>query len=117
MSLRFPTALVAVFLLAGCQTDPLPENRPVAMVAASEQPSQGNRPICGPRPFLLAQLKSKYSESPKSMGLAANGSVLEVLTSVSGTWTILLTTPSGITCLIAAGEHWEEMAVREGEDS
>jgi len=72
-------------------------------------------PICGNRASLLNQLQGKYSEMPKSMGLAANGSVLEVLTAISGTWTILLTTPGGITCLIAAGEHWEEMEQKKAD--
>jgi hypothetical protein len=65
-------------------------------------------PVCGERTALMNQLKGKYAELPKSMGLAANGSVLEVLTAKTGTWTILLTTPQGVTCLIAAGEHWED---------
>jgi len=72
-------------------------------------------PICGSRTSLLGQLQGKYSEMPKSMGLAANGSVLEILTAISGTWTILLTTPGGITCLIAAGEHWEEMEQKKAD--
>jgi len=87
------TVLVAVFLCA-----------PV-----SAQIMQRSGPVCGERGSLMDQLKHKYSEQPKSMGLAANGSVLEVLTAPTGTWTILLTTPQGITCLIAAGENWEDM--------
>ncbi len=77
--------------------------------AEAQQMVQRAGPVCGDRTALMTQLKGKYSEQPKSMGLAANGSVLEVLTAKTGTWTILLTTPNGITCLIAAGEHWEDM--------
>jgi len=76
--------------------------------ANAQQMMQRSGPVCGERGSLMDQLKGKYSEQPKSMGLAANGSVLEVLTAKTGTWTILLTTPQGITCLIAAGEHWED---------
>ncbi len=66
-------------------------------------------PVCGERTALVDQLKRKYGEQTKSMGLAANGLVLEILTAKSGSWTVLVTTPQGVTCLIAAGEHWEEM--------
>ena len=77
--------------------------------ANAQQMMQRSGPVCGERGSLITQLQGKYSERPKSMGLAANGSVLEVLTAKTGTWTIILTTPQGLTCLIAAGEHWEDM--------
>jgi len=83
--------------------------------ANAQQTAQRSGPVCGERGSLMTQLKGKYSELPKSMGLAANGSVLEVLTANTGTWTILLTNPQGITCLIAAGEHWEEMEQRKAD--
>ncbi|MCK5611027.1 hypothetical protein KAR91_54645 [Candidatus Pacearchaeota archaeon] len=65
--------------------------------------------ICGERTSLLKQLEGNYKESPISMGLASNGSVVELTRSDIGTWTILLTTPKGITCLIAAGKNWEDI--------
>jgi len=50
----------------------------------------------------------KYRESPVAVGLASNGKLLEVLTSEDGsTWTILLTSPNGISCLFAAGSSWQ----------
>ncbi len=78
-----------------------------SVVQAQQMTPRG--PVCGERTALVGQLKGKYSELPKSMGLAANGSVLEILTAKTGTWTVLVTSPQGITCLIAAGEHWEDM--------
>jgi len=63
--------------------------------------------VCGERSALLKQLDGKYKEAPISMGLAANGSVVEVTRSDKGTWSLLLTNPAGLTCLMAAGEHWE----------
>lgn len=63
--------------------------------------------VCGDRTSLLKQLEGSYKELPISMGLAANGSVVEVTRSDKGTWSILLTNPTGVTCLMAAGEHWE----------
>jgi len=46
------------------------------------------------------------------MGLANNGGVVQILSSLSGTsWTIILTMPNGVTCMIAAGENWEALSI------
>jgi len=71
--------------------------------------------LCGERQGVLAQLQDKYAEAPVSMGLAANGSVLEVLTDDSGTWTILLTNPQGLACLVASGRHWRSIKRKKPE--
>ena len=74
--------------------------------------------VCGKRNALLKQLEGSYKEAPMSMALAANGSVVEVTRSDKGTWTILLTNPAGVTCLMAAGENWENLKPkRAGEPS
>lgn len=66
---------------------------------------------CTDRSQALNHLAIKYAESPVAMGLASNGSVLEVLSSRAGeSWSILITMPDGKTCLIASGEHWEKLA-------
>ena len=68
------------------------------------------QPACTLRDEVLKQLKTRFSESPVAFGLANNGSVVEVLANEQGaTWTIIITTPSGVSCLIAAGEGWESM--------
>jgi hypothetical protein len=42
-----------------------------------------------------------------ALGVTANGGLLEVLTAKDGsTWTIILSTPQGLTCMTAAGEGW-----------
>ena len=66
--------------------------------------------ICTARDEVLGHFDSKYSEAPVAMGLANNGGVIEVLSSGSGnTWTIIITMPNGVTCLLAAGESWESL--------
>lgn len=63
---------------------------------------------CGARDTVLSFLSSKYSEKPVAMGLAANGGVIEVLTSRAGsTFTIIVTMPKGQSCMVAAGQGWE----------
>jgi len=66
--------------------------------------------VCAPRAQLLDQLSSKYKEVPLAAGLSSSGSLIEVLTSDNGsTWTIMVSQPNGSSCLVAAGEGWEEL--------
>lgn len=64
--------------------------------------------VCGERGEVAGKLKEKYKEAPVSMGLSNSGSVVEVFASKTGTFTIVMTHPNGIACLMAAGENWEE---------
>ena len=43
------------------------------------------------------------------MGLSAEGSVLEILASDTGSWTLIVTRPSGVSCVVAHGQGWESM--------
>ncbi len=65
--------------------------------------------VCGERSRFLDQLHDRFGESPAAIGLVSNGQVLEVLTSENGSWTILLTAPSGLACVMASGESWESL--------
>ncbi len=92
-----------------------------AVLALQPAPAQ-TTPIaanCGQRTQVVERLSEKYGETRQSMGLAQNNGVLEVFASAeSGTWTIVITLPSGMTCLVAAGDAWEavdEEAVVSGD--
>jgi hypothetical protein len=63
---------------------------------------------CNPRKDVLSQLSNKYKESPVAIGLSSNGNLVEVLTSTDGmTWTIIQTSPAGVSCMVASGESWQ----------
>jgi len=65
---------------------------------------------CGNRDEMLGHLSGKYQEEPVAMGLATNGSLVEVLASDAGnSFTIVYTTPGGLTCMMAAGSNWESV--------
>ncbi len=68
--------------------------------------------MCGERRAVVASLENTYSETPVSMGLASNGAVIEILASPSGSFTIILTRPNGLSCVMAAGESWEDLPKR-----
>ncbi|HEX9703182.1 MAG TPA: hypothetical protein VGA19_10040 [Rhodospirillales bacterium] len=65
--------------------------------------------ICGSHEAVVKTLNGKYAEKPVSMGLANNGTVVEVLSSEDGSWTIVMTTPNGVSCLLAAGDYWQSL--------
>ncbi|WP_425429293.1 hypothetical protein [Citreimonas salinaria] len=65
---------------------------------------------CAPRDTVIERLAAKYGETRKSIGLGKNA-VMEVFASAAtGTWTITLTTTGGLTCLVASGQAFENMA-------
>ncbi len=75
-------------------------------------PSAQAQSICGERRALVANLQNTHSETPVSVGLGSNGTIIEVFASPSGTFTIILTQPNGLSCVMAAGEYWEDLPNR-----
>ena len=70
---------------------------------------------CAPRDLVLKALGEKLQQVPVAMGLDRGGTVLEVLASADGeTWTLIVTQPSGVSCVGATGTHWELVEVRLG---
>ncbi len=65
--------------------------------------------LCEERDAIVASLEKTYSEAPVSMGLGSNGAIIEVFASPSGSFTIILTRPNGLTCVMSAGELWENL--------
>ncbi len=62
---------------------------------------------CSPRSDVIGHLAKKYGEALVAIGVTNKGGLVEVLTSSDGgTWTIILTTPQGTSCFVAAGEGW-----------
>lgn len=79
------------------------------LLTAQMAPAQ--RSNCAPRDAVVERLATGYSESRQMMALNAQNAVLEIFASPdSGTWTITLTQPGGLTCIVAAGEHYQYVA-------
>lgn len=63
---------------------------------------------CADRAAVIERLATKFGETRRSIGLAANNAVVETFASAeSGSWTITVTLPSGLTCLVASGMAFE----------
>lgn len=61
---------------------------------------------CGARDQIIKDLANAFQERRIAVGLIANGEILEIFVSPGGTWTAVVSRPSGLACIVAAGEAW-----------
>lgn len=65
---------------------------------------------CATRTVVLERLVNGYGETRQSVGVASNDTIVEIFASMeTGTWTILVTTASGLTCFVASGQNFEHV--------
>ncbi len=67
---------------------------------------------CFERAKIIEGLEGGFAEKLASVGLARNGTLIEILISAKGSWTIISTQPSGHSCFVAAGENWVTVPVK-----
>lgn len=90
----------------------------VGIAAAYSVPASAQGASCAERNLIVDRLSTKYGETRQSAGLNQNNGMVEVFASdQTGTWTILVTMPNGMSCLMAAGKAWQgEAAVTTAPD-
>jgi hypothetical protein len=88
----------------------------VAVTALAVGTAQAQQ-VCGPRSIVVQKLKSELGEKPEAAGLTHSGGVIEILASRDGTWTVIMTAPNGLFCLLAAGEAWELRGIDGKEEN
>ncbi len=80
-------------------------------VLLATEGAHAQQPSCAERTAVVDRLQQQYGETRQSIGLGQNNAVVEMFaSSATGTWTILVTLPSGMSCLVASGESWERLA-------
>jgi len=63
---------------------------------------------CGQRDRIVKWLSGNYEEAPVASGVSSKGSLIEGLSTNDGhTWTLIVTSPEGNSCIIASGEGWK----------
>jgi hypothetical protein len=84
---------------------------PILLVTAWITPatSAGPQIPCGKRADIIKMLFNKYQEQPRAMAISNQTVLLEVFTSKAGSWTIIFTQPNGASCIVGAGDSWEEI--------
>lgn len=63
--------------------------------------------VCGAHNELVMRLAQAFQEKRIGYGVSGRDAVIEVFVSASGTWTMLVTDVKGQSCIVAAGEGWE----------
>lgn len=77
-----------------------------ACLAASGAQAQSRN--CSDRERVVARLAEGYGESRQAIGLGANNQVVETFANLeSGSWTVVVTRPNGVACLVASGKAFE----------
>ena len=88
-----------------------------AVVLVPEKAAAGPA-LCGKRGELINVLKQRYQENRVAVGLSQKSSeAFEIFASEKGTWTVLMTTKTGLTCIMASGHSWKDVAALPGEQS
>ena len=78
----------------------------LAICAAAPALAYGN---CAERDIVTSTLEKKFGESPLGAGLDGDTELYEVWQSDDGgSWTILMTTAEGLTCVLASGTDWRQ---------
>ena len=68
-------------------------------------------PQCGNHDKIIEVLGNKFKETRRVMGVVNAKAVMEIFMSPQGTWTILITDTSGLSCTTASGEEWQDVPV------
>src|SRR3546814_879242 len=62
-------------------------------------------PVCGPRDVIVKALEKEFHETAIFRGLSMDGRIMyEVYASPEGTWTVVLSNPTGTACVREAGQ-------------
>ena len=85
---------------------------PAGLLALSPAPAPAQM-RCGQRAEVIRHLETRFGETQRSIGLQEGRGIVEIFANPdSGSWTILLTTPEGVSCLMAAGDSFRDRAPR-----
>lgn len=61
---------------------------------------------CNTKEIVAALLLKNLQEVPISIALEHSKNLVQVFASKTGTWTLVVTTPQGISCITGGGENW-----------
>jgi len=68
-------------------------------------------PVCASYEAISKQLEKKYTEVPVGRGLVDGNKLMQLFASADGaTWTVVVVRADGVSCIAAAGEHWQDVA-------
>ena len=81
-----------------------------AIVAGAVGTAQA-APQCSSHDKVVDALGNKFKETRRVMGVVNSKAVMEIFMSPQGTWTMVITDTSGLSCITASGEEWQDVPV------
>jgi hypothetical protein len=78
----------------------------LVFMAPSMARAEGFPPGCGKTAEILKAVKN-FREIPVGVGLNKNSELISVFVSEAGTFSIVVTSPNGTSCIRASGDSWE----------
>lgn len=82
-----------------------PGHRPAETV---QRPTIQSR-TCLPHNDANAKLRQQFGEKVLGRGVSGDGTLLEVFLSTSGTFTVMKTSPRGLSCVVDFGDGWQTL--------
>ncbi len=74
--------------------------------------------VCLPRADAVAQLARQFDERAIGRGLSDDGqAMVELYVSDGGSWTVVVTSTAGVSCLVASGQNWSSLPLLAGRIS
>jgi hypothetical protein len=64
---------------------------------------------CMPREGADDKLRTEYGEKVLGHGVSSDGTLVEIFLAPSGTFTVIKTTPAGLSCVVDFGEGWQTL--------
>jgi hypothetical protein len=76
----------------------------LALIVPAAAPAAANGPVCAKRSQYVDFLKSRRNETQDRVKLISEHTLIELFVSPAGTWTVLTTTSTGLSCLARSGD-------------
>ncbi|MFU8776107.1 MAG: hypothetical protein ACNA7M_00360 [Roseovarius sp.] len=84
--------------------------------ALAPPPAHAQAMTCLPRADLVAALEERYNEHLAGGGMQSPQQLLEIWSSdQTGSFTVFVTRPDGVSCVVATGQHWNDAPPRLSE--
>jgi hypothetical protein len=82
---------------------------PIQSQRPGETPGVAQQRSCMPHEGADDKLRLEYGEKVLGHGVSKDGTLVEIFLAPSGTFTVIKTTPSGLSCVVDFGEGWQTL--------
>jgi len=103
-------AIVAPALLCALAVGTAYAEPPLVQIQRpGETPGLAQQRSCMPHEGADDKLRTEYGEKVLGHGVSKDGTLVEIFLAPSGTFTVIKTTPAGLSCVVDFGEGWQTL--------